>query len=302
MCPNPIRWWVPAAYLGLALLVLCVSPTAVRAASQVQSEPPSAAALDSRLANLERLIEHSSGAQRVQASAVREAVAHHERARALHAEARECRRAGDLIGCGRLLDEATREMMSAIRLAGRPPAMDDKKRRDFESRAESIAALLEALKRIGAEKDAVDMAARVGADVNVLVAKARQLEDAGKLDEGRRSLNAAYEMAKGAIEELRGGDTLVRALAFASKEEEYTYELDRNDTHQMLITVLVEEKRSSAGVDQMVTKYVQRAEALRVEAERQAGAGDFAKAVTTLEQSTKELVRAIRSAAVYIPG
>jgi HPt (histidine-containing phosphotransfer) domain-containing protein len=146
------------------------------------------------------------------------------------------------------------------------------------------------------------MAARVEADVNVLVARARQLEQAGRLDEGRRSLNAAYEMAKGTIEELRGGDTLVRALEFASKEEEYRYELDRNDTHQMLITVLVEEKRSSRGVDQMVTKYVQRAQTLRGEAERQAGAGDFAKAVATLEQSTKELVRAIRSAGVYIPG
>jgi hypothetical protein len=289
---NSICRWAPAGCLGLALLVSGVAPSAA----------PSAEALESRLANLERLIEHSSGAKRIQTSGVPEALAHRERALAVHAEARERLQAGDLDGSGRLLDQATQEMMSAIRLAGRPAAMDDKKRKDFETRAESIAALLEALERIGAEKGAADMAAQVTADVNTLVAKARQLEQADKLDEGRRSLNAAYEMATGAIEELRGGDTLVRALEFASKEEEYRYELDRNDTHQMLIKVLVQEKRASAGVDKMVTMYVQKAETLRVEAKRQAGTGDFDKAVVTLEQSTKELVRAIRSAGIYIPG
>ena len=146
------------------------------------------------------------------------------------------------------------------------------------------------------------MAATVAADVDVLVARASDLEQAGRLDEARRGLDAAYEIAKGAIEELRGGDTLVRTLEFATKEEEYAYELDRNDTHQMLITVLVQEKRASAGVDRMVSTYVERADALRAQAERQAGAGDYAGAVATLEQSTKELVRAIRSAGVYIPG
>lgn len=299
---NPIHRWASACCLGLALFLPWVAPDAAQTAAPAQGAPPSAEALDARLANVERLIEHSSGARRVQASEVPEARSHRGRALALHAEARERCRAGDLIGCGGLLDEATREMMSAVRLAGRPAALDDRKREDFEARAESIAALLGALQRIGAEKGVADMAARVEADVNLLVAKARELEEAGKLEEGRRGLNAAYEMAKGAIEELRGGDTLVRTLEFASKEEEYDYELDRNDTHQMLITVLVAEKRASAGVDQMVTQYVQRAEALRTEAEGQAGAGNFAKAVATLEQSTKELVRAIRSAGVYIPG
>ena len=302
MCLNTFRRWASAGCLGLVLLVVDLAPGAAQTAAPSAGAPPSAEALDARLANVERLIVHSSGAQRVQASDVPAARSHRERALALHAEARERCKAGDLAACSGLLDEATREMMSAVRLAGRPPAMDDKKRQDFEARADSVAALLEALQRIGAEKGTADAAAQVQADVNVLVAKARELEQADKLDEARRGLNAAYEIAKGAIEELRGGDTLVRTLEFASKEEEYDYELDRNDTHQMLITVLVEEKRASAGIDQMVTRYLERAETLRAEAERQAGAGDFANAVVTLEQSTKELVRAIRSAGIYIPG
>jgi hypothetical protein len=40
----------------------------------------------------------------------------------------------------------------------------------------------------------------------------------------------------------------------------------------------------------------------RRQAEQQATRGDFEQAVTTLEQSTKEIVRAIRAAGIYHPG
>ena len=305
MSLHPVSRHLGAVCIGVALLAPWIAPwiaVGAQTESGSRTPAPSAEALDARLANVERLIGHSSGAERVEASRVPEAMAHRDRARELHGQAAERCRAGYLGGCASLLDEATAEMMSAVRLAGRPPAMDDKKRRDFAARAERLAALLDALGRIGAEKGAEVMAAGVAGDVDVLVTRADALEREGRLDEARRSLDAAYEMAKGAIEELRGGDTLVRNLAFASKEEEYAYELDRNDTHRMLITVLVQEKRAAAGVDRMVSDYVERAEALRAEAERQAGAGDFAAGVATLEQSTRELVRAIRSAGIYIPS
>ena len=93
------------------------------------------------------------------------------------------------------------------------------------------------------------------------------------------------------------------SLNFASKEEEYHYELDRNDTHQMLVTVLLEEKMAdSAGVAKMVNVFLDKARLLREEGDRQAARGDFEAAVQTLEESTKELVRAIRSGGIYIPG
>jgi len=71
----------------------------------------------------------------------------------------------------------------------------------------------------------------------------------------------------------------------------------------MLIKVLVEEKRASnAMLDQQVQAFVVKAKELRAAAESAAAKKDHAQAVKLLEDSTAELVRAIRNAGVYIPG
>ena len=281
--------------LGLSALEVSILQTA----SATDADPR---AVKSRLENVERLIEVSSGARQVDAIGIARAVEIREQARDLHRRAADSFRAGDIDGSNVLLEKATRAMFDAIRLSGTPTSVTEKNHEDFESRAKSIDALVEALDRIGAEKGAQDKVADVRGNIGRLVAEARSLESSGKSAEGRKILDVAYDLAKRTIDELREGDTLVRSLKFESKEEEFRYEIDRNDTHQMLVTVLLEDKRKSKGVDKMVTKFVERALALRAEAEKLARSGDHEAAVKSLEDSTRELTRAIRSAGVYIPG
>jgi len=126
--------------------------------------------------------------------------------------------------------------------------------------------------------------------------------DDGKPDEARVLLDETYESLKVSLEGLRGGDTLVRELKFETKEDEYAYELDRNDTHQMLIKVLLAETLENSPMRASAEKYIEKASGLRTEAEEAAGRKRFEEAIGLLEQSTKELIRAIRSAGVYIPG
>ena len=94
----------------------------------------------------------------------------------------------------------------------------------------------------------------------------------------------------------------MRTLNFVSKEEEFHYEIDRNDTHKMLITVLLKEKLESKALKSMVNPFLDKADELRRAAESEARAGRFEDAVSTLEESTKNYIRAIRGAGVYIPG
>jgi hypothetical protein len=68
----------------------------------------------------------------------------------------------------------------------------------------------------------------------------------------------------------------------------------------MLIKLLVEERRGS--LDGMTKDLVSRAKELRGKAETAAGKGDHAGAIRLLEDSTAELVKAIRNAGIYIPG
>ena len=295
------RWRTNVAAAVLAGAGLLAGPAAA------QAPTGSASGVDGRLDNVQRLVESSSGARQVEASGTPRALEAREEARGLLARARQAHASGDddrrPASYTHYLEFLGVHLTRwAVRLAGAPSSIREKKQRDFKSIDDSVTVLLEALERIGKEKGVQGTTSDAAARVRALQGEAQALRDAGDLDRGRASLDMALDTAKRAIEVQRGGETLVRSLNFATKEDEYHYELDRNDTHRMLVDVLVKEKRSKAGIDRMVTTFTDRAQKLRGDAERQAGTGDFAGAVTTLEKSTKEYIRAIRSTGIYIPG
>jgi hypothetical protein len=66
----------------------------------------------------------------------------------------------------------------------------------------------------------------------------------------------------------------------------------------MLVDMLLKERRGDPGIDQALAASAR----LRKQAEDQAARRDHPGAIRTLEDSTRELVRAIRAAGVYIPG
>jgi tetratricopeptide (TPR) repeat protein len=255
-----------------------------------------------QLANLNRLINSSSGALRIEASGNEAALALREEARGTYAEATKAFESGDMVQADAYLKQASRTMFEAVRAAGAGEAGNRRKRDDFEGRAEAVRVLLDAMLRVSEEKGSAADGQKVKAKVDAAVTDARALLANEKYDEARRILDGAYETAKGAVEKLRDGDTLVRSLDFASKEEEYHYEVDRNETHKMLVQVLLEEKRNAGTLNKMVDGFLEEARRLRGAAEAEAASGDYAAAVTTLEESTKQLQRAIRAGGVYIPG
>ncbi|MEW8247235.1 MAG: hypothetical protein AB2768_14500, partial [Candidatus Thiodiazotropha endolucinida] len=124
----------------------------------------------------------------------------------------------------------------------------------------------------------------------------------GKIKEAQIQLDIAYETVKQEVEKLRSGDTLIRSLVFASNEEEYAYELDRNETHFMLVKLLLEDRDINAGTQSAVDEYLAEARRLRKLADKASEDGDFEEGIKKLEESTKQIVRAIRRAGVYIPG
>ena len=254
-------------------------------------------AIEPRLASLETLIERSSAAREVEASPSQEARAARAQAREALQAAQRANASGDAALAERQLAEARQQMMQAVRLAQPAARVADQAKVDFERRLESVRALIGAQKRVSAEKN-------TGADAvksaEGRLAAALESRSAGRMDAARAQLEEAYLIAKASLGSMRGGDTLVRSLSFETKEEEYRYEVDRNDTHQMLLRVLLD--RNSQTGQAAVAAASQRARELRAQAEAAAVRGDHAKAVRLLEDSTGELVKAIRGAGVYIPG
>lgn len=289
--------WVHAQGSGAA----APAPTAT-AASAPASGTIDRARLEARLAAVGVLIDQSSAARQIESSRDARAADLRNRAREIYLQAGAAFKAGELERASRLLPEASAKMFEAVRLAAPEQVTQDKVRADFDARMESVRSLLAAQRRIAAEKQGTPGAREATATVERLANEARDLAQADKMADARNRLDQAYYVAKAAIGSMRSGDTLVRSLQFATREEEFRYELDRNDTHRMLIRMLLDEKRANANVDAMVRRSLERAGQLRTQADEASTKGDYPGAIRLLEDSTAELVRAIRGAGVFIPG
>lgn len=271
------------------------------AAQRIQSREPDPLQFARRMESVGTLIENSSAARQIEASGVAEALEQHEQAKQAYLEAKAAFAAGDLAKASTLLSRASMTVFQAARLAAPETVAAEKHEKDFRNKLESVKALLAAQKRIASEKSEVRGTSETTRQIEALLAEAEQKAASGQFDGGRTTLEQAYLLAKASVSSMRSGDTLVRSLNFASKEEEYHYEVDRNDTHQMLIKVLLEDKGGTAANARMKA-FLDSAASLRRDAETAASRGEYAAGIETLERATSELVKAIRSAGIYIPG
>lgn len=279
------------------------TPDAGTTAVRPARPPEDKEQLERRLASVATLIEKSSAAKQIETSANSQALALRAKARELRLQAEAAFKAVNYPEASRLLDQAAKMMFDGVRLASPEQVTGEKTQRDFDNRMESVKALLAAQKRISAEKRQGAKGVETSKKIETQINEAAALAAAGKLEQGRVLLDQVYATTTTEIESMRDGDTLVRSLQFANKEEEYRYEVDRNDTHLMLIKVLLNEKRASnAALENSVQKFLDQAAVLRANAEGMAARKDYEGGIKGLEDSTKELVRAIRSAGVYIPG
>lgn len=285
---------------AVAVGLLCWAATAVWAVDRPTVAPGGGESIE----GVRRLIENSSGAEQIKASGDEAALAKQNEAREILARAQAAQQKGQAEEAKRLLGQATRTMFEAVRLAKAPAVVADKQRADFKRRLQSLEELLKADERISREKRGEKAVAQTDDERAIRddLAQARALFEAGQLEEARAALDRAYAGAKAAIERLRNGDTLVRSLHFDSKKEEYRYELDRNETHRVLLSGLVNQRAERPGLEKQVQPFVERGADLRRQGEAAAAAGDHAKGIELIEQSTEELIRGIRAAGVFLPG
>ena len=284
------------------LLVFMAVIAAGLSAADARAEPAKSRDTSARLSYVERLLTESSAARKVEDSGKPEALEMKDEAEAHFAKAKALYDSGDGAAAEEELSEAVRLFTAAARAANGGVTVTQKQTDDYGQRRESVEALAKAHDRIATEKGLDDVNRELQATVTAELSASDALLQEGKGDEARAKLDATYERIKMSLEELRGGDTLVRELHFETREEEYLYELDRNDTHRMLVQVLFAEKMESSPMRATAETFIDRAMELRVEAEGAAGKEDYEEAIGLLEESTKELIRAIRSAGVYIPG
>ncbi|RDB42446.1 hypothetical protein DU490_12990 [Halomonas sp. DQ26W] len=264
--------------------------------------PPSGVPGGAHLAFVARLIEESSAAAQVESSDNPAAHARRDVAREQYRQAVAAAQAGDAEQADELGKEATRQMFEAVRLAESEEVVGEKRERDYARRLESVRALLEAHQRVGTEDRLGSDFARSREQARDKLSEAEALHGRGELATARGILDEAYVALKLSIQAAREGATRVRTLDFATKAEEYQHELGRNDTHQRLVGLFMQDAGTSEGARTMVARFVEEGESLRRQAEQQASRGDHAAAVESLEASTGQYIRALRTVGIFIPG
>jgi len=279
----------------LLVALLCGVSQATLAEGHDRNPGP---ATEARIEMARKLLFESSAAKQVDGSGMQEALDIKARAIATFEDAIA---RDDMAARSEGVDKAIAMMFEAV-AATKSKSTADKERRDYDNRYKSLETLLDAHERIAREKaqranhDALLEAIKADTDA------AARYYGAGDYFAARTHLDKAYEATKASLETLRHGETLTRELKFETPEDEYRYELDRNDTHRMLLTVLLEEKMQNQSVKNRVDPMIEAADELRKEALGLAAEGKFEKAIEALDNSTRELVKAIRGAGVYIPG
>lgn len=259
-----------------------------------------AMANDPRMDKIGKLINTSSGARQVLSSDSLQAKASHEKAKALYAQALQ---SSDKAEASSLLNQSIKAMYTAIRAASPASLLAEKKQTDFDRLKRSIDTFMEQQERISDEKGSDAEGNALRSQVTMLVGEATRVFDAGETEKGQALLRESFEMLRNSIEGMRGGETLIRSLNFATKKDEYDYELERYKSQRMLVDVLLKEKlAASAYTAKKVSEYIAVAEEERAGAERQAAGGDHDEAVKSLERARKQVVRALRSGGIYVPG
>jgi hypothetical protein len=264
-------------------------------AAQTSSDDP----LAKRVAMVHTLLYDSSAAKQIMANGAEPALAKRREAIRLY-EAAEA--GGDIEMRRAQLNQAVATMYEAVGLVKNGAKGDEKTYRDFENRKASLDALLAAHERIMDEKGKKQLHTLLLAEIEEDASQAEALLAEGKVAEARVHLDKAYEVTMLSVEHARDGETLTRQLKFDTPRDEYAYELDRNDTHKMLVTVLLKDKLENEFTRNRVAGFLDAAERYRETALKHADEGRFEEAISALESSTNELVKVIRGAGVYIPG
>lgn len=119
-------------------------------------------------------------------------------------------------------------------------------------------------------------------------------------DEANRVLAAAYGLALVTLSELHTGDAPLHELKFSGVAETYAYERRRNESHEMLLEILVQESPAEEDPRLLIEHYWAAHQQLHRRAVELAATRDFKAAAKAMQNATEILVRALRLTGMMI--
>lgn len=132
----------------------------------------------------------------------------------------------------------------------------------------------------------------------------RLLDEAEALarEDDHESANLRLEQAANAVEtalsEARHQETLLHKLTFETLEDEYNYELQRNDSYALLVDLLGRKSQQAGNRLQNLQRMLGENQTLREDAQDLYERGEVDAAILALEEATQRLARTLRASGV----
>jgi hypothetical protein len=267
---------------ALLLLLVCQA-SSLSAAPSLQ--------LPMKLDYAEGVIMRSKSAVRIEQGDNDEARAKLAEARDKYKQARQAQTDGDFSRSEELANEAIRLVTAA---AMKVPNTDD----DTEVQKRRYADLLAQIdtyrnwEHQSSEFDAETQAQMDSAILEIEnAARYAATNDYSKANEFLgMALNIVIKAKNSSLKER----TFSYDLNFETPLDEYKYELSRNDDYLRLVPIALTQKQPSAGIRSLMERFVEKARGLRHDAESKFDDKQFEQAVVSMQDSTKELVSALK--------
>ncbi len=290
-------------HLALLPCLLLTMPASTPAVAQsAQRVPVEQVSTEQKAHFVENLVTRSVSAQTIEKSGDKGAELKLTEARSLVERAKDDLAKGKAEDANQKLDEALRLVNTEARRLSQSEVKGKRQQEEYERRHHAVLTFLAAYERVARVKQMSSGAKMQMARIRNLVKAAEDKARDGRMDDANDTLETAYRLARGDIREMRDGTTLTRSLNFASPEEEYRYEHDRNDSHIMLLQFAINEKSPPASRLIRIDRLREEAMAMREKAESKALSGKPVIAIEAIVRSTDTLLKAIRMSGVWVPG
>lgn len=131
-------------------------------------------------------------------------------------------------------------------------------------------------------------------ELEKVISRADDAYEDGDLALANHLMRQAADMVDIALSDARHEDVLLHELTFESLEEEYAYEIDRNESYIQLIDLMQIKTAPSQASAAYVQKMIEENTILREQAEVLASEGNLQQGILVLENGTDKLSRALR--------
>ncbi len=164
----------------------------------------------------------------------------------------------------------------------------EKHKRDYQMRRDSIDALLSQYQNIGIEKDLVQDAENLKQDVLVLTRLGEYEASLQHFAKARSIIDPAYRLIKQAIIAARNGEELIMSLNFATPKDEYDYYLQKIDSQRRAIGIFMPQIASERA-RKTIARILNEANAEYDRAQSLVSKADYAQALPLMDRVLNKL-------------